>query len=557
MRDAAVPSGYSSPSVATVLGNTVPGSDSVLSPEALAFVVALTRQFRAPLDGLLAERAARRVSGAPLDFLPETAPIRNSDWRVAPPPADLVRRLVEITGPVERKMIINALNSGADVFMADFGDSTSPTWDNLIRGQKNLADAVRGTIKYQHPRTGKTSRLYKERATLMVCPRGLHLEEAHVLIDGRPVPAALFDFGLYLFHNAATLLSRGSGPYFYLSKLESHDEAAWWNEVFVEAQKRLHIPRGSIRATVLIETLPAAFQMHEILYALREHSAGLNSCRWDYIFSTIKSRRHDPTAVLPDRSQITMTQPFLRAYTQLLVQTCHRRGAHAIGDQAANIPIRTNAEANAEALAQVIADKSREVQDGHDGTWIAHPELVCPARKVFLDKLTGPNQLHQKRDDLVVTRDDLLQIPAGSRTEAGLRLNIRVAVLYLEAWLGGTGCVPLYDKMEDAATAEISRAQVWQWVHHQVTLDDGRPVTPDLVRMVGDAEMLHILREVGPDRFTEGHFADARALFETLVFASELDEFLTTTAYPALIAPQHSYPVTPPGDQASRPLLPR
>ena len=540
MHDAAVPSGLPSPADLHITGST-PGQEALLTPEALGFIRALTREFRDRRDQLLAARAARSAAES-LAFQSETAPIRESDWRVAPPPQELVRRLVEITGPVDRKMVINALNSGADVFMADFEDSTSPAWDNLVRGQRNLIDAVNGTISYVHPKTGKQYRLYRETATLMVRPRGLHLDEAHALLEGRPVPGALFDFGLFLFHNAARLLERGSGPYFYLPKLEHHTEAAWWNDVFVEAQRRLGIPRGSIRATVLIETLPAAFQMHEILYALREHSAGLNCGRWDYIFSAIKSRAEDPGAVLPDRSQVTMTQPFLRAYTQLVVQTCHRRGAHAMGGMSAHIPIRTDEQANREALDEVVRDKTREAEDGHDGTWIAHPGLVCPARKVFLERLTGPNQFDARREDLTVQAEDLLRIPTGTRTEEGLRLNIRVGVQYLEAWLRGVGCVPLYHKMEDAATAEISRAQVWQWSRHRATLDDGRVVTPDLVRDLTDLEMERVASEVGPERFQEGRFGEARELFEHLVFAPELEPFLTRAAYPLLLASSPSQP---------------
>jgi malate synthase len=441
---------------------------------------------------------------------------------------------VEITGPVDRKMIINALNSGADVFMADFEDSTTPTWQNLVAGQVNLRDAVRRVIALEDPESGKQYRLNDRIATLMVRPRGLHLPERHVVVDGEPAPGAFVDFALFVFHNARELLDRGTGPYFYLPKLESHLEARLWNEIFVQAERELGLPAASIKATVLIETLPAAFEMDEILWELRDHSAGLNCGRWDYIFSFIKTRAHDPAALLPDRSQVTMEQPCMRAYTQLVVKTCHRRGVHAMGGMAAQIPIRSDPVASEQALDKVRADKLREVRDGHDGTWVAHPGLVPVAREVFDAHMPGPNQLGRKREDVRVTAAELLEVPAGTRTEHGLRHNIRVGVQYLEAWLRGLGCVPLYHLMEDAATAEISRTQVWQWLRHGATLDDGRPVTADLVRQITAEELGVIEREVGVERFHSGGYTAAADLFLALALAPECEEFLTLPAYARL-----------------------
>ena len=520
-----------------VVGPPVPEGDSVLTAEALEFVATLVREFRPRLEVLFAERIRRRArwtQGERLDFLAETADLRARDWRVAPIPADLERRVVEITGPVDRKMVINALNSGADVFMADFEDATSPTWTNLVGGQANLRDAVRRNIVFSDPSSGKQYSLGPGPAVLFVRPRGLHLPERHVLVDGTPAPGALVDFALYFHHNAAELLRRGTGPYFYLPKLEGHLEARWWNDVFLRAQALLGIPAGSIRATVLIETLPAAFEMDEILYELRQHSAGLNCGRWDYIFSTIKTRRHDPAAVMPDRSQVTMTQPSMRAYTQLLVKTCHRRGAHAMGGMAAQIPIKSDPQANEQALARVRADKAREAGDGHDGTWVAHPGLVAVARAEFESRMTGPNQLDQLREDVHVTAEDLLAVPEGTRTEAGLRHNIRVGIHYLESWIRGVGCVPLYHLMEDAATAEISRTQVWQWLSHGARLDDGRPVTADLVERSIAEELDVIAKEVGDVRFKGGRYDDAARLFRELALTDECAEFLTLPAYEVL-----------------------
>jgi len=520
-----------------ILGPIRPGYDRILAPEALDFVADLTRRFRPPLADLLNARAERQAlldSGASLDFMAETAAIREGAWTVAPLPPDLLRRTVEITGPVERKMVINALNSSANCFMADFEDSNSPTWDNNVQGQINLYDAIRRTIEYTDPASGKEYRLNESTATLLVRPRGLHLPERHVLVDGKPVPGCLFDFGLYIFHNARALLGRGTGPYFYLPKLQSHREARFWNDVFCRAQELLRIPRGTIKATVLIETLPAAFQMDEILYELREHSAGLNCGRWDYIFSFIKTRRHDSQAILPDRSQVTMEQPLMRAYSQLCVRTCHRRGVHAMGGMAAQIPIKNDPEASGRAIEKVRADKLREVMDGHDGTWVAHPGLVSVAREMFEAVMPGPNQLERRREDVHASAADLLEVPRGTRTEEGLRLNVRVGVQYTEAWLRGNGCVPLYNLMEDAATAEISRSQVWQWIRHAAKLEDGRTIDADLLGALTDGEMKRIESEIGAERFRSGRFQEARALFERLSTQERLEDFLTLPAYQLL-----------------------
>jgi malate synthase len=508
-----------------------PAEAAVLVEGATRFVADLAVRFGGRVKDLLEARRARQAAfdrGDKPDFLPATRSVRESSWRIAPIPSDLLQRKVEITGPVDRKMIINALNSGADVFMADFEDSCSPTWTNLIEGQANLQDAVRKTIRYTAPETSKTYALDDRIATLMVRPRGWHLQERHFLVDGEPIAAALLDFGLFFFHNAAAQMERGTGPYFYLPKMQSHLEARLWNDVFLFAQDALGIPRGTIRATVLIETLPAAFEMDEILFELKEHSAGLNCGRWDYIFSTIKTLKNDPAFVLPDRGQVTMTQHFLRSYTQLLIKTCHRRGAHAMGGMAAQIPIKSDPEANKVAVDRVRQDKLREVTDGHDGTWVAHPGLVPLAREVFDAHLQGKNQIDRLRDDVRTTGDDLLRVPEGTRTEAGLRQNVSVGVQYLEAWLRGTGCVPLYNLMEDAATAEISRTQVWQWIKHRARLDDGRTVTAELLERVLDEEM----RRVGANG---GRFAEAAKLFSRLSTQESYEEFLTLPAYELLL----------------------
>jgi len=446
----------------------LPGFSTILSPDALAFLADLQRYFGHPREKLLARRQEVQKSldkGVLPDFLSDTREVREDDWKIAPEPEALQDRRVEITGPVDRKMVINALNSGARVYMADFEDSHAPTWAATIQGQINLRDAVRKEISFESPE-GKSYRLNETVATLMVRPRGWHLYENHVFVEGKAMSASLFDFGLFFFHNAKEQIARGAGPYFYLPKLESHLEARLWNDVFVYSQKRLGIPNGTIKATVLIETILAAFEMDEILFELKDHSAGLNCGRWDYIFSFIKKFRNRKDFVLPDRAAVTMTTPFLKAYSELLIKTCHRRGAHAMGGMAAQIPIKEDAAANAAAISKVVADKEREVNAGHDGTWVAHPGLVAVAKKVFDDKMPGPHQLGNLREDVDVTASDLLQIPPGEITEQGLRTNIRVGVQYLEAWLRGSGCVPLYHLMEDAATAEISRAQIWQWIHH-------------------------------------------------------------------------------------------
>ncbi len=514
-----------------------PRFEQILSSEALGFLEDLSRTFAPRIHEALALRAKRLerfARGETLDFLAETAKVRAGDWKVAPLPRDLERRIVEITGPTDRKMVINALNSGADVFMADFEDATSPTWENLIEGQLDLYLAVRRKLSFDDPATGKQYRLNERTAVLVVRPRGLHLPERHLTLDGTPIPGALLDFGLYFFHNAHELLARGTGPYFYLPKLESHREARIWNDVFLFAEEALRLEPGTIKATVLIETLPAAFEMDEILYELKQHSAGLNCGRWDYIFSFIKTRQHDPAAVLPDRSQVTMEQPCMRAYTQLAIRTCHRRGVHSMGGMAAQIPIKNDEARNNAALDKVRADKLREVRDGHDGTWVAHPGLVPVAREVFEAHMKGRNQLDRLREDVRAAASDLLRVPEGTRTEEGLRLNARVGIQYIESWLRGQGCVPLYSLMEDAATAEISRAQVWQWIHHGATLEDGRRVTPELLRTVIDDEMNRIEGEVGADRFRGGRFAEARALFERISTSPTLETFLTLPAYEAL-----------------------
>jgi malate synthase len=522
-----------------------PAHDHILSPDALGFVADLVRRFRDRVEDALAarrERQARFDRGERPHFLPETRAIREADWTVAPIPKDLLDRRVEITGPVDRKMVINALNSGASVFMADFEDSNSPTRDNVIQGQVNLYDAVRRRIEYVAPDTNKVYRLNEKTATLLVRPRGWHLLERHMHVDGKPVPAALFDFGLFFFHNAKELMARGAGPYFYLPKLESHVEARIWNDVFVYAQTALGIPRGTIRATVLIETILAAFEMHEILWELREHSSGLNCGRWDYIFSFIKKFRADAKAVLPDRGQVTMDKGFLRAYVQLLIQTCHRREIHAMGGMAAQIPIKDDPMANEAALAKVRADKLREVTEGHDGTWVAHPGLVPIAKEIFDAHMKTPNQIARKRQDVRVTEEMLLEPAEGTRTETGLRHNVRVGVQYIEAWLRGVGCVPIYNLMEDAATAEISRAQVWQWLHHAVTLADGQKVTVALFHRLLAEEMERVRKEVGGKRFTGGRFPEARDLFARLSTAEAFEEFLTLPAYAML---EHGEPASP------------
>ncbi|MCB9128294.1 MAG: malate synthase A [Ardenticatenales bacterium] len=519
-----------------VLGRLSRDRAHILSDDALAFVAHLHHTFKERRATLLAartERQARLDAGERLNFLPDTREVRESDWTVAPIPADLQKRHVEITGPVERKMIINALNSGADVFMADIEDSLSPSWENVIDGQINLYDAVRGTIRYTNV-AGKQYSLNDKKAVLMVRPRGWHLTERHLCIDGEPVSASLFDFGLYFFHNAQALINNGSGPYFYLPKLESHLEARLWNDVFTLAQEMLGIPHGTIRATVLIETLPAAFEMDEILYELRDHSAGLNCGRWDYIFSVIKSYRNDPDFILPDRALVTMNTHLMHSYSLRTIRVCHKRGIHAMGGMAAQIPIKGDPEANEIAIGKVRADKEREVRDGHDGTWVAHPGLVAVARNAFA-QVDGANQIDRSRDDVQVTADDLLTLPEGAITEAGVRTNINVGVQYMEAWLRDNGCVPINNLMEDAATAEISRTQLWQWVHHGATLADGRTVTPELFETLLDEELAGLRESLGSCRYNAGRFDIAGELFREMTLKETLDDFLTLKAYRYLL----------------------
>jgi malate synthase len=503
----------------------------ILTPDAKAFLLKLAAAFEPRRQELLARRQTlqKELDGGRLpDFLQETASIRKGDWKVASIPKDMLDRRIEITGPVDRKMIINALNSGANVYMADFEDSNTPTWSNNIEGQYNLRDAIRGTISYESPE-GKKYKLGSKLATLMVRPRGWHLEEKHFKVDGKPISGSLFDFGLFFFHNAATLLSKGTGPYFYLPKLENHLEARLWNDVFNFSQDELKIPRGSIRATVLIETMLAAFEMDEILYELRDHSAGLNCGRWDYIFSYIKKFHARPEFVLPDRSEVTMETHFLSSYVDLLIQICHRRGIHAMGGMAAQIPIRNDKAANDQALEKVRNDKLREVKAGHDGTWVAHPGLVGVAKEVFDQYMPEPNQISShKSTGRAVSGKDLIEVPKGNITEQGLRWNIDVGMQYMHSWLGGLGCVPIYNLMEDAATAEISRAQVWQWVKYKVKLTDGKQVTSAMVKEI----IHHRASELGSAK--DEKLRQAARLLEDLTTKPEFAEFLTLASYDLL-----------------------
>jgi malate synthase len=516
-------------------GESLSEFDEILTPDALQFVSELQDEFGDRRLELLAARAQRRqrfADGETLDFLPETASVRDGDWTVAPVPDALAQRWVEITGPTDRKLVINALNSGADGFMADFEDANAPTWRNMVLGQLNLRDAIEGTIAYEGS-DGRHYELGEDPATLLVRPRGWHLPERHVLYGDEPVSGALFDFGMYFFHGGPRLLASGLAPFFYLPKLESHLEARLWNDVFCYAQDRVGLHRGTIKATVLIETLPAAFEMDEILYELRDHSAGLNAGRWDYIFSAIKCFPDRPEMVLPDRGAVTMTVPFMRSYAELLAATCHRRGAHAMGGMAALIPSRADEEANARALDGVRADKEREVKQGYDGTWVAHPDLVPTARAVFEEGLGGaPNQL-SRQPDVSVSAADLLDLAStpGSITEAGLRTDVNVGFQYLSFWLGGHGAAAINSLMEDAATAEISRSQIWQWVHHGSRLEDGRTVTAELVRHVLDEETAKIRAEVGEDTWQAGRPDETRDIFERVALAEPLEQFLTLEAY--------------------------
>jgi malate synthase len=525
------------PAGVEITGTITPEFSAILTPPALEFLASLSRKFEPVRQALLARRASRQKefsAGAMPDFLPETLHIRNAAWTVAPLPTDLLDRRVEITGPTDRKMVINALNSGASTFLADFEDANCPTWENMIDGQINLFDAVHRSISLEHK--DKHYRLNDKAAVLLVRPRGWHLDEKHVRIDGKAVSAAIFDFALYFFHNAKALLASGSGPYFYLPKIESHLEARLWNDIFVMAQSELGIAQGSIRATVLIEVILAAFEMDEILFELREHCAGLNIGRWDYIFSAIKKFRANMDFCLAERAQVGMTAPFLRAYALMLIKTCHRRNASAMGGMAAQIPIKGDAAANAAALEKVRADKLREVSDGCDGTWVAHPALVPIAREVFDAHMPQPNQIGRKREDVDFTAKDLLDFrPEGPITEAGLRNNIQVGIQYLGSWLAGNGCVPIFNLMEDAATAEISRSQIWQWIRSpKGVLDDGRKVTRELFSVLLADEQKKTPSIIGADAYATGKYEAAAKLFEQITLNDEYVEFLTLPAYEAI-----------------------
>ena len=512
-----------------------PEFSAILTPQALAFVAKLARKFETRRRELMAARARRQAefdAGKLPEFLPETRSIRESEWTVAPAPRDLQDRRVEITGPTDRKMVINALNSGANVFMADFEDSNTPTWENMIEGQINLRDAVNRAIDFVSAE-GKRYQLNSKTATLLVRPRGWHLLENHVRVEGAPVSGAIFDFGLYFFHNAKALLASNTGPYFYLPKMESHLEARLWNEIFVTAQRELGIPQGTIKATVLIETVLAAFEMDEILHELREHCVGLNIGRWDYLFSCIKKFRSNKNFCLADRARVTMTAPFMRAYALLLIQTCHRRNAFAMGGMAAQIPIKNDPAANEAALEKVRADKVREATDGCDGTWVAHPGLVGIAKAVFDQHMPTPNQIHKKRDDVKVAAGDLLDFqPETPITEAGLRNSISVGIQYIGAWLAGNGCVPVNNLMEDAATAEISRSQIWQWIRSpKGVLEDGRKVTGDIIRKLLPEELAKARALLGEESWKSGRYQEAAGLFETITTSDDYVEFLTLPGY--------------------------
>lgn len=518
-----------------VLGPQDEVTKEILTPEALQFIASLQVKFNDRRLALLEARQERQReldNGGTLDFLEETKEIRESDWTIAPLPADLQDRRVEITGPVDRKMVINALNSGAKMFMACFEDATSPTWENMIHGQKNMKDAIAKTISFENPANGKKYALKEETATLLVRPRGLHMNEKHVEVDGSPMSASFFDFGLYFFHNAKAALERGTSPYFYLPKLESYLEARLWNDVFNYAEETFDLPHGTIKATVLIETITAAFQMDEILYELRDHSAGLNCGRWDYIFSYIKRLRNKGEVILPDRGQVTMTSPFMRAYSTLCIKTCHKRNAPAMGGMAAQIPIKNDPEANEAAFQKVREDKRREATDGHDGTWVAHPDLVAVAMEQFDEHMPTPNQIDRKRDDVHVTAADLLEVPIGTITEEGLRMNCSVGVQYIASWLRGNGAAPINHLMEDAATAEISRTQIWQWIRHaDGKLVTGEDITAELFKQIL-AEELDVLKEqFGEEQYNAGKFNEAAEIFTDLILQDEFEEFLTTSSY--------------------------
>ncbi len=517
-----------------VKGTLHPQFEEILTEDALTFLVELHKKFNKKRLSLLEDRQKRQVQldeGKLPNFLAETSNVRESEWKVAPVPADLQDRRVEITGPVDRKMVINALNSGAKVFMADFEDSNTPNWFNGIQGQLNMRDAINRTITYTNPKNNKFYELKEEVATLMVRPRGWHLEEKNIVWEGEKMSGSLVDFGLYFFHNVKTLLENGSGPYFYLPKLESHQEARLWNEVFVFAQEYLDIPKGTIKVTVLIETILASFELHEILFELKDHIVGLNCGRWDYIFSYIKKFKNHSDFVLPDRAKVTMKTPFMEAYSKLVIKTCHKRGAHAIGGMSAFIPIKNDDDANKKAMDKVRQDKLTEVQNGHDGTWVAHPGMVSLAFEIFDEYMPNPNQVDKQLDDFIVIANDLIQTPKDTITEEGVRQNINVGILYMESWLRGNGAVALYNLMEDAATAEISRTQLWQWLKHQCNLEDGRPFTAELYENLKKEEIEKIKNLVGEERYQKGRFNEAIDLFDKLVLSEKCDEFLTLSAY--------------------------
>lgn len=525
-------------STINILGPQNPVTEEILTLEALQFVAALHRRFNERRLQLLEDRQEKQRAldnGGTLDFLEETKTIRESAWTIAPLPKDLQDRRVEITGPVDRKMVINALNSGAKMFMACFEDATSPTWENMIHGQKNMKDAINKKISFENKNNGKKYALNEEVATLLVRPRGLHMNEKHVEIDGDQVSGSFFDFGLYFFHNAQEAINRGTGPYFYLPKLESYLEARLWNDIFTFSEETLNIPHGTVKATVLIETIPAAFQMDEILYELKEHSAGLNCGRWDYIFSYIKRLRNKGEVILPDRGQVTMTSPFMKAYSTLCIQTCHKRNAPAMGGMAAQIPIKNDPEANDLAFAKVREDKKREAQDGHDGTWVAHPDLVAVAMEQFNEYMPTPNQIHHKRDDVQVKAADLLEVPIGTITEEGLRINCSVGVQYIASWLRGNGAAPINHLMEDAATAEISRTQIWQWIRHQEgKLADGRDITIALFQETLAEELTKLKEQFGEEQYEVSKLEDAADVFVKLIVQDDFEEFLTTSSYKKL-----------------------
>ena len=517
-----------------ILGKITSSVSEILTDDALNFIKEIETEFGHRRIELLNQRKQRQTDidkGILPDFLPNTKTIRDDTWTVSPAPEDLLDRRVEITGPVDRKMIINALNSNVKVFMADFEDSNSPTWTNNINGQINLRDAVNKTITFTNPVNSKFYKLNEKTATLMVRPRGWHLEEKNITLKGKPISGSIFDFSLYFYHNVNTLLKNGSGPYFYLPKLENHLEARLWNDIFIFAQEKLQIPRGTIKATVLIENILSAFEMDEILYELKEHSVGLNCGRWDYIFSFIKKFKTFSNFVLPDRSEVTMSRHFLNSYVKLLVYTCHKRGAHAMGGMAAQIPIKNNDKANEEAMEMVKNDKKREASAGHDGTWVAHPGLSIIALEAFDQEMPEANQIHRKMKDPQITADDLLKVPTGNITEKGLRHNIKVGLQYLEAWLSGNGCVPLYNLMEDAATAEISRTQLWQWIKHTSKMTNNEKITIDFFLKLFNEELLAIEKEIGTERFSKGKFELASKLFKEMIISDNLDEFLTLPAY--------------------------